>query len=146
MTSLWIVIKNGYSCGNHTSKESSDVVDVGPWRSSRNSKDEEIAQRKSLVSRNISEGQMMDNCIVCQANGPENHPQPLQMSSLPPEPLLIFADHSSLEIQLSIIWPSLILPETKLFLWAISSSLQFLGDLQSTLSISWSRNVQLYSS
>ena len=30
--------------------------------------------------------QMIDKCIPCQANGPENHPDPLQMSLLPPEP------------------------------------------------------------
>ena len=30
--------------------------------------------------------QLIGNCIDCQANGPENHPKPLQMSTLPPEP------------------------------------------------------------
>ncbi len=30
--------------------------------------------------------QMIDECITCQANGPENRLQPLQMSPLPPEP------------------------------------------------------------
>ena len=30
--------------------------------------------------------QMIDKCIPCQANGPENRPDPLQMSPLPPEP------------------------------------------------------------
>ena len=29
---------------------------------------------------------MIDKCIPCQANGPENRPDPLQMSPLPPEP------------------------------------------------------------
>ena len=29
---------------------------------------------------------MLDNCITCQANNLENHTQPLQMSTLPPEP------------------------------------------------------------
>ena len=29
--------------------------------------------------------QLIGNCIACQANGPENHPEPLQMSTLPPE-------------------------------------------------------------
>ena len=29
---------------------------------------------------------MINDCIPCQANGPENHPEPLQMSSLPPSP------------------------------------------------------------
>ena len=29
---------------------------------------------------------MMDNCIACQAYVSENHPQPLQISTLPPEP------------------------------------------------------------
>lgn len=30
--------------------------------------------------------QLISNCIACQANGPENRPEPLQMSTLPPEP------------------------------------------------------------
>ena len=30
--------------------------------------------------------QLIGNCIACQANGPENHPEPLQISTLPPEP------------------------------------------------------------
>ena len=30
--------------------------------------------------------QPIGNCIACQANDPENHPEPLQMSTLPPEP------------------------------------------------------------
>ena len=30
--------------------------------------------------------QLIGNCIACQANGPENHPEHLQMSTLPPEP------------------------------------------------------------
>ena len=29
---------------------------------------------------------IIDSCIPCQANGPENRPDPLQMSPLPPEP------------------------------------------------------------
>ncbi len=29
---------------------------------------------------------LIDTCIACQANGPENRPDPLQMSSLPPTP------------------------------------------------------------
>ena len=29
---------------------------------------------------------MMKNCIACQANGPSNHPDPLQMTPLPPDP------------------------------------------------------------
>ena len=29
---------------------------------------------------------MIDQCVMCQASGPENHPKPLQMSPLPPEP------------------------------------------------------------
>ena len=29
---------------------------------------------------------MINKCIVCQANGPSNHPDPLQMSPLPPDP------------------------------------------------------------
>ena len=29
---------------------------------------------------------MIDQCIACQANGPENHHEPLKMSPLPPEP------------------------------------------------------------
>ena len=29
---------------------------------------------------------MIETCIACQANGPENHPDPLQMSPLPPAP------------------------------------------------------------
>ena len=29
---------------------------------------------------------MIDTCLACQANGPENRPDPLQMSSLPPGP------------------------------------------------------------
>ena len=29
--------------------------------------------------------EMIDKCITCQANRPENHPDPLQMSPLPPE-------------------------------------------------------------
>ena len=28
--------------------------------------------------------QLIDNCVTCQANGPENRPDPLQMSPLPP--------------------------------------------------------------
>ena len=30
--------------------------------------------------------QLIDNCVTCQANGPENRPDPLQISPLPPEP------------------------------------------------------------
>ena len=30
--------------------------------------------------------QAVDNCILCQANGPNSHPEPLRMSTLPPEP------------------------------------------------------------
>ena len=30
--------------------------------------------------------QMIDQCVMCQASGPENCPDPLQMSPLPPEP------------------------------------------------------------
>ena len=29
---------------------------------------------------------VIDTCIACQANGPENRPDPLQMSQLPPAP------------------------------------------------------------
>ena len=29
---------------------------------------------------------MIKNCIACQVNGPSNHPDPLQMSPLPPDP------------------------------------------------------------
>ena len=29
---------------------------------------------------------MIDKCIACQANGPSNHLDPLQMSPLPPDP------------------------------------------------------------
>ena len=29
---------------------------------------------------------VIDKCIACQANGPSNHPDPLQMSPLPPDP------------------------------------------------------------
>ena len=29
---------------------------------------------------------MIKNCITCQANGPSNHPDPLQMTPLPPDP------------------------------------------------------------
>ena len=29
---------------------------------------------------------MIKNCIACQANGPSNHPDPLQMTPLPPDP------------------------------------------------------------
>ena len=29
--------------------------------------------------------QAIDKCLACQANGPENRPDPLQMSPLPPE-------------------------------------------------------------
>ena len=30
--------------------------------------------------------QMIDQCVICQASGPGSHPEPLQMSPLPPEP------------------------------------------------------------
>ena len=30
--------------------------------------------------------QIINRCVACQANGPENRPDPLQMSPLPPEP------------------------------------------------------------
>ena len=30
--------------------------------------------------------ELVGNCLVCQANGPASHPDPLQMSPLPPEP------------------------------------------------------------
>ena len=30
--------------------------------------------------------QHIGNCNACQANGPKNHPEPLQMSTLPPQP------------------------------------------------------------
>ena len=29
---------------------------------------------------------MVEECLACQANGPDPHPDPLQMSPLPPEP------------------------------------------------------------
>ena len=29
---------------------------------------------------------LLHKCIACQANGPESHPEPLQMTSLPPAP------------------------------------------------------------
>ena len=29
---------------------------------------------------------MIDKCMACQANGPSNHPDPFQMSPLPPDP------------------------------------------------------------
>ena len=31
-------------------------------------------------------GEMINQCVLCQASGPENRPDPLHMSSLPPEP------------------------------------------------------------
>ena len=30
--------------------------------------------------------ELVGNCLVCQANGPTSHPDPLQMSPVPPEP------------------------------------------------------------
>ena len=33
--------------------------------------------------------QLIDNCVTCQANGPENCPDPLQIFPLPPEPWYI---------------------------------------------------------
>ena len=30
--------------------------------------------------------EMINQCVLCQASGPENRPDPLQMSPLPPEP------------------------------------------------------------
>ena len=43
---------------------------------------------------------LIENCVTCQANGPENRPDPLQMSPLPPKPwhtLQIFVVPSRLE-------------------------------------------------
>lgn len=48
-----------------------------------------VASKKLIrekVGIDESMKQAIEKCVACQANGPENCPDPLQMSCLPPEP------------------------------------------------------------